>query len=125
MNEKQSKWGRKDYMNSYRKKNKEKLKLNNFNWRCKNRDKVTGYRLKDKYGISVEQKNLMILSQENKCAICGNGFKNERDCHVDHEHTTKRVRGILCHKCNVGLGLFRDNIFILSNATRYLERYRG
>jgi len=41
--------------------------------------------------------------------------------HVDHNHTTGKVRGILCQQCNQAIGLFKDNIFIIEKAAEYLE----
>ena len=89
----------------------------------KHKRRYKSYRLKNHFGITLEQKEAMINAQQGKCAICGNGFRFERDCHVDHNHSTNKIRGILCQNCNRGLGMFKDNKFILSNAVSYLERY--
>jgi hypothetical protein len=74
------------------------------------------------YGITLEDYNKMFGEQNGCCAICG---KHQQDLkaslHVDHNHTTGAVRGLLCHHCNVGLGHFEDNITLLSNAIAYLE----
>lgn len=66
----------------------------------------------------------MLCEQDNKCAICGIefGIDNSKDRpHVDHDHKTGIVRGLLCMKCNAGLGLFGDNIDNLVSAVCYLE----
>lgn len=66
----------------------------------------------------------MLYQQNNKCAICGAefGVNHIKDCpHVDHNHNTGVVRGLLCLKCNAGLGLFGDNIDNLVSAICYLE----
>jgi hypothetical protein len=42
---------------------------------------------------------------------------------VDHDHETKDVRGILCRRCNLALGQFRDNVELLENAVKYLKKY--
>lgn len=56
---------------------------------------------KTKYGISVKQKDLLLENQDYKCALCLTGLINRGPkTHVDHDHKTGRVRGILCNKCN-------------------------
>jgi hypothetical protein len=64
----------------------------------------------------------LLDEQMGKCAICG-WAGNER-LYVDHDHRTGRVRGLLCNRCNVGLGCFRDQIDDLSRAIIYLEDAR-
>jgi len=56
-----------------------------------------------KYGINQEIYTRMKIEQDNKCAICGNKFKEKRDCSVDHDHKTGKVRALLCSKCNKGI----------------------
>ena len=55
--------------------------------------------------------------QEGKCALCNRHVK----LHVDHDHDTGEVRGLLCHRCNVGLGYFQDNTQLLYKAIKYLR----
>ncbi len=74
-----------------------------------------------KYGLTAEQYNAMLDSQNSKCPICGYKFGQKKgDVHVDHNHTTGQVRGLLCDKCNRGLGYFKDNSQVLLNAAAYL-----
>ena len=78
-------------------------------------------RLKYKYGLSLDQYNQM-LTEQGGCAICGTtepGGKYGR-FHVDHDHKTGEVRGLLCNGCNVGLGHFRDHPERLNKAAEYL-----
>lgn len=77
-------------------------------------------KLKCKYGITQEQYEKMLLSQNGVCAICFNPSADDRRLHIDHCHTTNKIRGLLCHKCNNGLGIFRDNPTILQSAVDYL-----
>lgn len=72
-----------------------------------------------RYGITIEQFEELLDAQGGRCAICGDG--NER-LHVDHCHTTGRIRGLLCGKCNRGLGLLRDNPDILERGAEYLRQ---
>lgn len=71
------------------------------------------------YGIDIETYKSMFLKQHGVCAICGKAEKTKRLA-VDHDHATKKVRGLLCQKCNVGLGYFEDNISLLERAANYL-----
>ena len=75
----------------------------------------------DKYGLTIEQYTELLDSQGNCCAICGTLLLNNRLTHVDHCHATGKVRGILCHHCNLLLGNAKDNLAILSAAYSYLE----
>jgi hypothetical protein len=77
------------------------------------------YHLQRRYGISATKVDELITEQGGHCAICRDG-KAE---HVDHEHLTGRVRGILCFNCNGGLGQFKDNPDVLKRAVAYLEEH--
>ena len=60
-------------------------------------------------------------AQNRLCAIC-HGPSGVMRLHLDHDHETKEVRGLLCHTCNIGLGMFRDSVLLLEAATNYLKR---
>jgi hypothetical protein len=74
------------------------------------------------YGLSVEQFDEMLKTQNNKCAICEDEDWGRPSPNIDHCHTSNKVRGLLCNNCNRGLGLFKDSIGVLKNAARYLKR---
>lgn len=79
--------------------------------------------LKKRYGISLDQYDEMFQSQGESCAICGTQEPNGDGCfHVDHCHTTGKVRGILCQRCNHALGLLDDNIENLVSCINYLKK---
>jgi hypothetical protein len=84
-----------------------------------------GYDLKRKYGITLEDYSNMLKDQDYKCLICGLSEVDleGRALHVDHCHTTSVVRGLLCYRCNLGLGNFMDNTQNLENAIKYLGGY--
>lgn len=83
----------------------------------KNHGTTRNKHLKERYGVTAEDVAAMISEQGGKCAICG-----ERDAeHVDHDHATGEVRGILCFTCNVGLGNFQDRTDLMEKAVRYLR----
>jgi len=77
-------------------------------------------RLKRKYGISLEEYERLLARQGGACAICRR--TSDRMLCVDHCHKTGRVRGLLCHKCNAGLGCYDDDPSFLRMAAAYLER---
>lgn len=81
-----------------------------------------GIRLTQRYGLSLDDYDRMLISQSGRCLVCGNDFKHSRDSNVDHCHKTGRVRGILCTACNSGIGYFRDDPTIMESAITYLRR---
>jgi hypothetical protein len=72
-----------------------------------------------KYGITAAEYNRMLDAQGGVCLICKRSCSNRLA--LDHYHATGRVRGLLCVKCNCGLGNFCDNPDLLRAAIRYLE----
>lgn len=75
-----------------------------------------------KYGISVAERDAMSLAQNGRCKICdGEPDGRWKKLHVDHCHKTGKVRGLLCSKCNSGIGYFRDNPVTLTAAIAYLK----
>lgn len=86
-----------------------------------NRDAHGGarnYHLRRRYGIAVEHYDAMFEEQQGLCAIC----RDAPAAHVDHDHATGRVRGLLCFNCNGALGQFRDRADLMMLAVHYLER---
>lgn len=79
--------------------------------------------LKANYGLTLDEVEEIIYRQGNCCAICREPIYMEyaRSFHVDHDHKTRRVRGILCGPCNRGLGCFKDSISSLERAITYLK----
>ena len=75
--------------------------------------------LKKTYGISETQYQSMLLSQGGVCAICGNPPNGKHLC-VDHDHTTGQIRGLLCDRCNFGIGYLMDDLDIIASAASYL-----
>lgn len=84
-----------------------------------------------KYGITLETRDNLLKAQNGKCAICGinttfklkagAGSNIGEEAIVDHCHTSKKIRGVLCGACNVGLGSFKDNVNSLKSAISYLS----
>jgi len=87
-------------------------------------NKSKKYHLKRDHNITIEQFNNMLFKQEGKCAICSKIFTYEKcslnPC-VDHNHKTGNIRGLLCRKCNISIGLLNDSSFIIQNAINWLK----
>jgi hypothetical protein len=60
--------------------------------------------------------------QEGVCAICGGINKDGRRLFIDHDHSTGKVRGLLCTKCNFGVGHFNDDVILLLKTVGYIEK---
>ncbi|MGI0010467.1 MAG: endonuclease VII domain-containing protein, partial [Nitrosopumilaceae archaeon] len=80
----------------------------------------------NRYGICENEYKILLELQENKCGICQteNPKGRHKIFHVDHNHNTEMIRGLLCDKCNRGLGFFDDNIKNLNRAVKYLKMYQ-
>lgn len=106
-------------------------------WSCKECDKarIKKYRCTTKsslatrntaykklYGITIQQYEELFTEQKGKCAICYSDVNDKirSTLSVDHDHTTGRIRGLLCSKCNAGLGMFKDSPVLLQKAAEYL-----
>lgn len=83
--------------------------------------------LKQKYGLSIEQYDAMLLAQQGGCAICHTADPGDRTgrFNVDHRKGSRVVRGLLCRDHNLALGLFKDNPEHLRAAAEYLEIRNG
>ena len=78
--------------------------------------------LNNKYDMTEDDYAELLTKQNNCCAICkGQPTGRYKVFHVDHCHTTNKVRGLLCQKCNHALGLFNDNVSLLEKAIEYLN----
>jgi hypothetical protein len=74
------------------------------------------------YGLTLQQIDDIRLSQDNQCAICSQVFIPASVMRVDHDHATGKVRGLLCNRCNVALGIFGDTIQGVERVIEYLKR---
>jgi predicted transcriptional regulator len=102
--------------------NREEIKAKSRDYRRKNGAKIKAQRLARKYGITPEGRKSLLQKQGGTCAICG---KKPGGRHgtlsVDHSHTTGEVRGLLCDKCNLLLGLSGDSAAVLRAAAKYIN----
>jgi hypothetical protein len=90
--------------------------------RCKAQDKAG--KLRRNYGITPEAFDAMLKSQAYRCDACLERLDLGAKTHVDHDHATGLIRGILCHSCNLALGRVKDDPWILRSLARYLEDHR-
>jgi len=74
------------------------------------------------YGIGFEEYDAMLAKQNGLCAICGKEPSLKRRLAIDHCHKTNVVRGLLCLKCNKGIGLLNDDTTTMSKAIEYINR---
>jgi HKD family nuclease len=83
------------------------------------------YHLKTQYNMTREEHTKLLVAQNHKCAICGidEADSVKQKLYVDHCHTTGKVRALLCHSCNAGIGLFKESIPALANAIAYLDKH--
>ena len=107
----------------WQKSNPEKHRERNRKWRLERPEMTRNNRLKRDFGISLDEYNKKLKSQKNGCAICKQICTSGKNLAVDHCHTSGMIRGLLCGKCNLGLGLFKDDIILLANAKRYLVKH--
>ena len=115
-----------EWQNKYESKSPESKEY----WR-EYRHKIRERKNIEKFNISEETYNTMSKSQNDKCLICkksestiDNRRKKVRRLSIDHCHTTNKIRGLLCGRCNMGIGLLDHSISILKNAINYLTEQR-
>lgn len=106
----------------YREANKEKIAAKRREYYQANKAYHLGLSRRRYYGITVEETEALLAEQGGKCPICGTSEPKGRGWHVDHCHETGAVRGILCGRCNMGLGCFSDDAERLALAVEYLRR---
>lgn len=105
-------------------KNKPEVAAKMRKYRADHPDYFKHYDRKRLYNIDAETFTAMLDQQEHRCAICRADAPSKAGTfHVDHDHTTGKIRGLLCHNCNVGLGNFRSSKVFLTAAIEYLLRY--
>jgi Recombination endonuclease VII len=86
--------------------------------------------LKHQFGMSNNDYKILFNTQEGRCAIClksesivDGGTGNPKNLAVDHCHLSGVIRGLLCYKCNLLIGMAQDNTSILHRAINYLNLY--
>lgn len=84
-----------------------------------------------KYKLSVQELKLMLEKCNHHCEMCGKAEKRKTgrgerltNLSIDHDHETNKIRGILCFKCNIGIGFFEEDIDLLQKAIDYLKKHK-
>lgn len=100
----------------------EKIKAGHYRRYWKDPEKARAYKRQLTYGVTPQQFRSLLDRQGGRCAICRTDHAGlGRDWHVDHDHKTGAVRGLLCTHCNFGLGHFKDDPARIQRAAKYLE----
>lgn len=105
------------YDQSYREAHREQESARACAWNAANKEWRRAYRLAKRYGLTVEEWTSLYQRQNGLCPICNEVL---HDVVVDHCHTTGKVRGLLCRRCNAGLGNFDDCANTMLRAYQYL-----
>ena len=94
-------------------------------WNINNKDRIANAVYKRNFGITLDDVNAMADRQDQKCAICKTPivWENKHSHNVDHRHGDGLVRGILCSKCNRGIGYFNDDPALFQSAITYLKSF--
>lgn len=107
-------------------KGKKTNKKNQEKWKKENPTYSIEWNLKKRYDMTLDEWNKLFESQEGCCAICGrHQGELKTKLHVDHNHITGEIRGLVCAACNIALGDFRIDELgtdILYKAIEYLEK---
>jgi hypothetical protein len=106
---------------SYYEKNRQREIDRSVAWKISNKEKAKDASLKRKFGITIQDYNAMIRSQNGKCAICDKD--HSVSCLVvDHDHNSGRVRKLLCHQCNLALGNLKENVLFAERMLDYIKK---
>jgi hypothetical protein len=90
------------------------------------KDKRRDYDLNRNYGINHDVYLEMLAKQNGCCQICGiTEEEHGKRLHVDHNHTTGKVRGLLCNRCNTAIGKFKEDPEVIRKAIQYIERWNN
>ncbi len=112
------------YDKVYRKTHPERAVYNRA-WKKSHPETAAAYHIRISYGITVEEYDALYELQGGRCVICGrHQSKLKRALCVDHNHATGQVRGLLCIRCNSGIGHFQDNSSLVRFAADYLDNYQ-
>lgn len=115
------------YDENWRKDHPKSCKKSKKRWKKNNPEKVKMSNQKHNKNQKFRQHNLtyedwlrLWEDQDERCLICGKSFIEPSEACIDHDHETDEIRGLLCRKCNAGLGLFNDDHKIIMKAMEYL-----
>ena len=118
---------RREYSKKWYQDNKERLDEKSAEWKRNNLERRHWHEAKRRYGVTFDQYQALM---KEDCGICGiSRSDTDKKFAIDHCHKTEhndgvmKIRGVLCHNCNKGLGSLQDDIGILFKAIKYLGRF--
>lgn len=121
----------KEKKRDYYRRNKRKVIEGRKKYNREHRKEILDYNRKRKYGLDNVKYDIILKKQNGVCAIClkPETYKHQsgkiKELAVDHNHKTGEVRGLLCSRCNITLGLVDDNLEILNVAIDYLKSFKN
>lgn len=117
---------KKDIQSRYRSSDKAKETSKRYRQTLESKILIKANKLKQRYGITLNDYNNMFNEQNGCCLLCGkHNSELKKPLHVDHCHESKKVRGLLCTMCNFGLGMFVDDVELLQRAIVYLNKNKN
>ena len=111
----------KAYVNAWRSENREHVRAWQKQYNAGRKRENRDAHLRRKFGITLEDFEGMLVAQGGGCAICGRPAPEGTSLHVDHDHETGAVRGLLCFTCNGALGMLTESREYLDRASDYLS----
>lgn len=102
--------------------NREKCRIYGKIYQAAHREQIMAHARQRIYGLSPAAYHDLLSGQGGICKICGTSDWGHGGPHVDHNHATGKVRGLLCHNCNAALGLMRDDLNLMQAGVDYLLR---
>ena len=116
----------KEYQANWRKANRQKMRDYAKVYRNKHRHSHVQIHLAKKYNLTIEGKQQIWDSQVGLCAVCSQALPDifQRDCQVEHDHITGRVRGLAHWYCNIVVGVMENHPVLLEKVVRYLETHK-
>ncbi len=107
---------RREYFRAWQNKHKDKVQSWNKAWESPAKSRAR--QMRHRYGLSLQEANALC---DKGCQICGKKSTGKRSLHIDHDHRSGKVRGVLCAGCNTAIGKLGDSVEGLKAAIRYLE----
>jgi hypothetical protein len=110
------------YVKRWQQENKERVNAFRRARNATRRQEIREGHLKRTFGLTLAEYAAILEAQGCGCAICGDVPEEGKSLHVDHDHDTRRIHGLLCFRCNGGLGQFSDDIDRLATAMAYIGK---
>lgn len=108
----------------YRKNNSNKIRKQQQEYYKNHSDNFKNNRLRYKYNLTLKQHKQMYFEQNGCCVICGQPVPYD-EISTDHNHTTNKVRDLLCHRCNILVGIIENNFILINPTIKYLKKHNS